>query len=204
VNNQLEKNIQQLVNSRDKEETKEIYAEWQSYDSDLDGYGYVAPDTAAALLMDQLPDKNARILDAGCGTGKVGTVLHAAGFQQLEGADFSESMLDRAKALGIYNNLSIADFSKSLDQQDASFDAIIAVGVWKDGFGDKFTREMVRLTKKDGAIVFTVRPQFMFAMETILESLTDSGLIRVVSNQEKDYIKGQDSTAHYILLQKTA
>ena len=204
MNNQLEKNIQQLVNSRDKEETKEIYAEWQSYDSDLDAYGYVAPDTAAALLMDQLPDKNARILDAGCGTGKVGTVLHAAGFQQLEGADFSESMLDRAKALGIYNNLSIADFSTSLDQQDASFDAIIAVGVWKDGFGEKFTQEMVRLTKKDGAIVFTVRPQFMFAAEPIVESLTTSGLIQVVSNQEKDYIKGQDSTAHYIVLQKTA
>ena len=119
MNNQLEKNIQQLVNSRDKEETKEIYAEWQSYDSDLDAYGYVAPDTAAALLMDQLPDKNARILDAGCGTGKVGTVLHAAGFQQLEGADFSESMLDRAKALGIYNNLSICLLYTSPSPRDS-------------------------------------------------------------------------------------
>lgn len=204
MNNKLENSIQRLVNSRDNEETKEIYAEWQSYDSDLDEYGYVAPQTATTLLMEQLADKNATIFDAGCGTGKVGTLLHAAGYQQLEGADLSESMLSRAQSLGIYKNLSTADFSKTLDQADASFDAVISVGVWKDGFGEKFTHEMVRLAKNGATIVVTVRPQFMPALESVLDSLTNDGVIQVVSNQVHDYIKGQNSTAHYVVLRKSA
>jgi len=52
-------------------------------------------------------------------------------------------MLQRAK-LVIYNNLSTADFSKSPEQPEASFDAVSSAGVWKDGFGKTFTREMIR------------------------------------------------------------
>ena len=39
-------------------------------------------------------NKNFKILDAGCGTGLVGIELKKYGYSNIEGVDFSQSMLD--------------------------------------------------------------------------------------------------------------
>ena len=60
----------------------EFYAAWaENYDTDLiDAYGYMAPTDAVAGLMTLGLPADARILDAGCGTGQAGALMAAAGF----------------------------------------------------------------------------------------------------------------------------
>ena len=80
MSNKLEQTIQRLVASKSDEEAKQVYAEWQSYDSDLDAYGYIAPQLMANKLIAEVDEPDALIYDAGCGTGKVGAALHIAQF----------------------------------------------------------------------------------------------------------------------------
>ena len=92
--------INRLVASTDSEETKMLYAEWaDSYDGDLDGFGYVAPQLGTAMFAELLPQKDALIYDAGCGTGLVGHHLAQLGYSRIDGADFSPDMLAKAKQL---------------------------------------------------------------------------------------------------------
>ena len=55
----------------------EFYAAWaENYDTDLiDAYGYMAPTDAVAGLMTLGLPADARILDAGCGTGQAGALM---------------------------------------------------------------------------------------------------------------------------------
>ncbi len=202
MSDKLEQTIQRLVASKSDEEAKQVYAEWQSYDSDLDAYGYIAPQLMANKLIAEIDDPGALIYDAGCGTGKVGAALHTAGYQQLEGGDLSESMLERAEALGVYQHLSVADFAQRLDYNDNYFDAAISVGVWKDHFGLVLTNELLRIVKPGGHVALSIRPQFMPAFDAIADTLTKDKAIRICCNDLDDYIKGQQSTAHYVVMQK--
>ena len=198
----IDKTIRRLVASRSNSEAKEIYHQWQTYDSDLDQHGYVAPRIAVDKLVKNLADKSSLIHDAGCGTGKVGVLLNQAGFTRIEGSDLSESMLERAENHGIYEKLSVADFSAKLDEPSEHFDAAISVGVWKDSFGPSFTKELVRITKKGGMIVVTVRPQFFPALENVLDELQTNGSIEIVCNDLDDYMTGQQAKAHFVVLRR--
>ncbi len=198
----VEKTIQKLVASSSNEEAKQTYADWQSYDEDLDAYGYVAPKIAADLLCQMLSDTNACLYDAGCGSGKVGTQLAAAGYRNLTGADLSESMLQRAQLTGAYQELKIADFSEPLTEPDNHYDGLISVGVWNNSLGEFLTTEMLRIIKPEAPVVFSVRPQFMPALETQLKELESQQAISSVTMERSDYITGQKSEAFYIALRK--
>ena len=78
------------------DELMQVYAAWATeYDSDLiDGHGYRAPHDAVAGFLALNLDKDARILDVGCGTGMVGLLLRDAGFTTIDGADLSDEMRD--------------------------------------------------------------------------------------------------------------
>lgn len=199
----VEKTIQNLVASNSNEEAEQVYADWQSYDEDLDAYGYVAPKIAVALFTRMLGDSSATIYDAGCGSGKVGVLLAAGGYRQITGADLSESMLQRAEQTGAYQQLKTADFSTTLEEADNHFDGLISVGVWNDGFGEKLTQEMIRIIQPGGSIVFSVRPQFMDTLEPLLQALESQQVITSVTRERADYITGQGSDAYYIGFFKT-
>ena len=135
----------------------EFYAAWaETYDSDLiDAYGYMAPaDAVAGLHALGLP-QDARILDAGCGTGQAGALLAAAGYTRVDGADLSPEMRAVAGRLGVYRNLfhldmttdyapQLAEFGGPDDgQYDAAYDAVICVGVF--GYGPPHVGDLPRI-----------------------------------------------------------
>ena len=112
------------------------------------------------LLLSYLRQTQAKILDAGCGTGLVGEILNKNSFQNLIGVDFSQEMLNIAKQKNVYQSLDLVDLTKKLDYEDNLFDAVICAGTFTCGHvGPEALREMVRITKQGGYICFTVRKQ---------------------------------------------
>ena len=80
-----------------KEELLKYYQNWtkeNKYDQDMVDWQYTAPQETVSVLSKYALNKNLRILDAGCGTGLVGTELKKNGYSNIIGIDFSQDMLD--------------------------------------------------------------------------------------------------------------
>lgn len=151
-----------VLNAKDTHELMAAYAEWADrYDGDLlDEMGYVAPVIASKLLQEHLEDKDARILDAGCGTGIVGEVMSKDAYSNITGLDYSADMLEKAREKKVYKELSQADLTKPLSTPDDTYDAIISVGTFTCGHvGPSAFGELVRITRPGGYICLTVREQ---------------------------------------------
>ncbi len=135
-----------------------LFDDWAStYDQDLvDDLGYVADAEACRLFMSLVIDRQARILDAGCGTGLVGRRLKKAGYTNIHGNDYSEKMLDQARATGAYRSLQQHDLTLPV-ASDQPYDAAIAVGVF--AFSVPSAEHLVNITrslKADGIAIVTV------------------------------------------------
>ncbi len=142
------------------DELMDAYKDWAGrYDDDVVGkFGYVAPVVSSELLIRYLDDKNARILDAGCGTGLVGEILKKAGYTNVDGLDYSQEMLDESEKKGVYKEYIQADMTKPLEIADNAYDAIICVGTFTLGHvGPSAFTELIRITKKGGPICLTIR-----------------------------------------------
>ncbi|MGE0426044.1 MAG: class I SAM-dependent methyltransferase [Reyranellaceae bacterium] len=50
-----------------------------------------------------------RAVDLACGTGRIGVWLRRSGVTSLHGVDFTEAMLEGARAKGVYDQLTLAD-----------------------------------------------------------------------------------------------
>jgi SAM-dependent methyltransferase len=128
-----------------------------------------------------------RILDVGCGTGKVGEILSDVGYSTLEGLDISPGMLDEARKKHCYVSLHEQDLSKPLAFPDGTFDAVVSVGVFvRSHAPSSCFDELLRITRPGGYIVFTLRPEF-YAVSDFkdkLEALTTDGRWRWLETGE--------------------
>src|SRR5439155_25950637 len=98
-----------------------------SYAEEMDAHA--GPQEAAEVLMRYVA-REARILDAGCGTGLAGQILAARGYRRLEGLDLSAGMLREASHKGCYMALHQQTLGDALDFPPAIFDAVLTVGVF--------------------------------------------------------------------------
>ena len=154
--------IYDTLHAADIVELENIYKSWANkYEDDVINLaGYVGHLITSDLLLSYLRNNQAKILDAGCGTGLVGEILIKNSFQNLVGVDFSQEMLNIAKQKNVYQSLDLVDLTKKLDYEDNVFDAVICAGTFTCGHvGPEALREMVRITKQGGYICFTVRKQ---------------------------------------------
>jgi SAM-dependent methyltransferase len=97
-----------------------------------------------------------RVLDVGCGSGRIGEFVLDAGAQRYVGIDFSEPMLDlagsRLERFGDRATLELGDFIEA--KVDGPFDVILAVGFF-DYIPDpgRFSRKMFELCAPSGCVV---------------------------------------------------
>ena len=194
-----------VLNAKSLQDISEAYGVWaKTYDQDLlDNFGYQAPARSVDLLRKYLLNKEAVVLDAGCGTGLVGQLLVKAGGVQIDGADYSESMLAEAQSKQCYQNLQQVDLNQPLDYETASYDAVICIGTFTLGHVQpKALREMVRVTKTGGVICFTVRDEFWLKSDfgRLLNELEQSGQVELIELQTIDYIFSEGSKCKLILL----
>ncbi|NEP09469.1 MAG: class I SAM-dependent methyltransferase [Symploca sp. SIO2C1] len=101
------------------------------------------------------------VLDVGAGTGLVGEWLHEEGYHNLVGIDMSEGMLAEAQSKNIYTELRTMVLGEPLDFPTATFDGVTACGVFTYGHApSRSFDELIRVTKPEGYIIFTLRPDF--------------------------------------------
>ncbi len=197
--------VNRLVATDDPEEVRHLYKIWaETYDHDLDDFGYVAPAVGVSIFKQlNIPD-DARIHDAGCGTGQVGSLLASAGFGNLHGSDFSDDMLAVAGGRGCYQSLVQADYTKPLEFSSNSVDGIISIGVYTKRFKNNFLKEMLRMLNPGGWMVFSCRPLYFDEVADSLKSLHKAGAILKSSIVYDDYMLGQGASAYYISLCKSS
>jgi SAM-dependent methyltransferase len=152
--------VQWIYSSRDNKELEERYDIWaKDYDEDLDEeFGWIGPQRAVEFLVKYVK-KDARILDAGAGTGLVGELLKKQGYKDLVAMDLSGGMLEEARKKNVYREFHQMVMGGPLDYKTGSFDAVISVGVLTVGHAPASSLdELVRITRPEGYIVFSLRP----------------------------------------------
>ncbi|MEE9334205.1 MAG: class I SAM-dependent methyltransferase [Granulosicoccaceae bacterium] len=203
-NDRLHKLVNKLIVATDPAEVVSLYSDWaEHYDSDLDEFGYVAPQLATDAFMPMLENTNALIYDAGCGTGIVGKFLGEQGYNNIVGADFSDEMRKLAESIDAYIRLEYADYGKAVDIKSATYDAVISVGVYTARFKGVFLREMLRILKPGCPFLFSCRPHYYEGdVEPQIKALQRDGLIASVDIKDKPYMLKQQANAFYITLYK--
>ena len=152
--------VQWVYASKDEQELGERYDQWAaSYEKDMhEDFGWYGPPEAVAAAAKFVP-KNARILDAGAGTGLVGQLLNARGHNHLVAMDLSEGMLEQARNKNVYGEYHQMVMGETLDFPTDSFDAALSVGVLTVGHAPASSlRELVRVVRSGGHIIYTLRP----------------------------------------------
>lgn len=79
-------------------------------------------------LVNKYIQKDAVVLDVGCGYGRSLNELHLNGFTRLYGIDFSEKMIERAKSQYPFLNLKVQG-NKNINFPDNTFDAVLLFAV---------------------------------------------------------------------------
>ena len=114
---------------------------------------FTAPFDAA--LLESFVDKGARILDVGCGYGRIISELHENGYKNLTGIDFSGKMIERAKKLCPYASFSVKT-GDEIDFTDNSFDCVLLFAVLTCIIADeeqiKLMEEIQRVLKSGGIV----------------------------------------------------
>jgi ubiquinone/menaquinone biosynthesis C-methylase UbiE len=103
-------------------------------------------------------NKGLKILDLGCGTGIIGSLLAKHGYTNIEGLDLSEKMMEKAEEKKVYNKFICAVVTaKRLDIPTGDYDALIGAGAITSGYiKPDAMDEVVRLVKPGKMLLVTV------------------------------------------------
>ena len=184
-----EDRVQWVYAAQDAEQLERRYDAWAAdYDADLeDDFGYVMP-RAAAEAFSQYAPTDAKVLDAGSGTGLVGVELRRLGYRDIHAMDMSRGMLDQARAKGVYAAFHRMVMGEALALPTNSYDATICVGALTVGHAPAHSLdELARVTRPGGHIVFTLRPDIYESngFRQKHQQLTDDGKWEFVATTER-------------------
>ena len=154
----VEQRLAQVYSAASTPELSKTYDEWaSSYDADMLATCYAHPAVICGLVARFLPDLKAPILDAGVGTGTVGTLLSVLGYTNLQGLDMSQGMLAKAKSRGVYHSLHQGMLGTALDYPSAHFACILSTGTFTTGHAPASAfDELTRILQPGGKLIFTV------------------------------------------------
>jgi predicted TPR repeat methyltransferase len=128
------------------------------YDARMRGQlGYRGPEILRELASFLMPQRSdCAILDLGCGTGLAGMAFEDMA-EQLDGIDLSPAMIEKARALGIYDRLVVGDIESGLAAFERRYDLILAVDtiIYLGDLAALFEGVAARLAD-DGMFLFTV------------------------------------------------
>ena len=167
------------------EKSRALYRDWaETYDDTmLQGLQYLSPQTVARLLADHLADRQAEVLDIGCGTGLLGQGLAGHGFTTIDGLDVSPEMVQVAQRRGVYRNFIVADLNQPPAIADARYGGMSCCGTFTHGHvGAGCLDELFRVLRPGAPFAFTVKLEVLESLgfRARLAELVQQGRIRQV------------------------
>jgi predicted TPR repeat methyltransferase len=151
--------VQRVYESQSNDELASNYDAWaDTYDRDtIDNWGRQDPDVGVEVFAKHV-DADARMLDAGAGTGIVGKLLADKGYRHIVGMDLSDGMLEQARSKEVYEDLRQMALGEHLDFATGEFDAVISIGVFTQGHARPSSfDELIRVVRPGGMIAFGLR-----------------------------------------------
>ena len=185
---------------KEPEELLKYYQDWtdnNKYNKDMVDWNYTAPQETVSVLKKYALNKNSKILDAGCGTGLVGIELKKYSYLNIEGVDFSQSMLDLVPQ-NIYKKIEKIDLNKPLKFKNNIYDIVMCVGTFTYGHVKPHALdEIIRITKNKGLICFTVNEGIYeeYGFDKKINELTNNKLWNVKEFFKSNYITTKDVEA---------
>ena len=182
------------------DEVMKYYDEWgegNKYDKDMLDWNYTGPKETTEVFVKHQRDKNAKIYDAGCGTGLVAVELRKYGFNNFYGADLSKKLLELVPN-NLYKKLDQIDLNKKIEENDGTFDAIMCVGTFTFGHvKPPALDEFVRITKNKGLICFTINEGIYeeYGFDKKIEQLKNEKKWKEIEFFKSDYIASKDVNA---------
>ena len=185
--------------------TPELYDSWarDGYDEDVASASIAVASVVGKYLSLAEKEQPLRILDVGCGTGRVAEVLaeEAAKFSvnitSIDGVDYSRGMLDVAmgkktsNGSSIYERLVQADVKKDLDANvfiSNSYDGMLCSGVFLQGHvGPEALPELCRILKPGGILCFSVRPTYFKTTAKQWKEMLERHGAEIISTEMMDY-----------------
>ena len=200
--------LKRAHDTRNTGETRAFYTGWaETYDTDLtEENDYVQPRRCAEMLSRFLPDRQAEILDIGCGTGLSGAALFEAGYGVIDGCDLTPGMLAKARERGIYRRLFEADLNRPpLGAPDGAYGAAVAVGVFSFSLiHPDAMDEILRVLAPGAPLIVGLNAKF-YGEGTLagkLSALSAAGRIDRLAEEHGDHIGSAGMTGWAIAVRK--
>ena len=182
------------------DEVMKYYDEWgvgNKYDKDMVDWTYTGPKETTEVFIKHEKNKDAKIYDAGCGTGLVGVELKKHGYSSFYGADLSQKLLDLVPK-GLYKSLDKVDLNKPINCEDNFYDGVMCVGTFtfchvKPPALDEF----IRITKNKGFICFTINEGIHeeYGFDEKIKELKVQNKWNEIEFFKSDYIASKDVNA---------
>ena len=182
------------------DEVMKYYDEWgkgNKYDQDMSDWKYSGPKETVEIFKKYAKNKDIKIDDAGCGTGLVGVELKKFGYNEYDGADLSQKLLDLVPK-NLYQNLFKADLNKTIETSDDAYDAVMCVGTFTFGHvKPNALDEFIRITKNKGLICFTINEGIHeeYGFDKKLEELESENKWKKLEFFKSNYIASKDVNA---------
>lgn len=154
----------------DSDALRAYYADWAStYDGDVGDAEYGLPRSVLVTLdaaiehEPWLAERDIAVLDAGCGTGRVGMVLHDRGYSNIHGVDLSPEMVELARQRDIYQSLEApVDLTATpAPHWRHRSDLVVVGGVFTVGhIPPEALATVAQLVRPGGVLITTVRPGY--------------------------------------------
>ncbi len=159
LSNKQHKIIQDVYNAKSDEQSVHAYDRWaRQYEQDVLSWGARFPFVAAAVFARFVGRDDGPVLDAGCGTGLQGELLHLSGYSDIVGIDMSEGMLNVARSKGFYSGLYRMTLGQVLDFADDAFANAITTGAITPGHAPPHSfLEIIRVIRSRGKIIVNIR-----------------------------------------------
>jgi len=182
------------------DEVMRYYDDWSlknKYDQDMVDWKYSGPKETVEVFKKYEKNKDIKIYDAGCGTGLVGAELKKFGYNNFDGADLSQKLLDLIPK-GLYQKLLKVDLNKKIEIQDNTYDAIMCVGTFTFGHvKPPALDEFIRITKNKGLICFTINEGIYeeYGFDKKIKELSEKKIWNMKEFFKSDYIASKDVNA---------
>ena len=202
----VEKFLNQTYRLETQEETLAHYEAWaDTYDEEITENNYAQPSRCASALAQFSTIGEINVLDIGCGSGLSGLALNDFGFKNIDGCDFSPSMLEKAKSTNVYQKLFLADINEELDIEEETYDAVCAVGVL--AFAHVRTealRQMLRVVKSKGLLVIGLNEHYWEggSVGEKIRELSEGDEAELLFEEYGDHLPGADIGGWVAVLRK--